>query len=128
MKVVLAEDDRKLRSLLSQILRPMGGDIVFECGTQFEAITWLEGHHDGWDLAVVNLFLAEGNGFALLRHCETRSPAQKVVMISNYVREPVAARACEAGADAFFDKSSQMEDFIEYCLAVRQSLPPNHRV
>jgi CheY-like chemotaxis protein len=116
MRVLLVEDNRALRALLSQMLRPVGMRIVFECGTQHEALAWLEAHRDGWDLALVDLFLAEGHGFALLRHCASRSPAQKMVLMTNYMREPVAARAAEAGADAFFDKATQMEELIAYCI------------
>lgn len=116
MRVLLVEDNPEFRSLLGQALRPLGARIVFECGTQREAIAWLEAHREGWDIALVDLFLAEGHGFALLRHCATRQAWQKTVLMTNYVREPVLARALAAGANAFFDKSTQLEELIAYCI------------
>jgi DNA-binding NarL/FixJ family response regulator len=122
MRVFLVEDNAALREQLTQFLGPLlGAEIVYEATTQQEATDWLDANPDGWDLALIDLFLASGNGFATLRHCAARTSRQKVVLMSNYVREPIRERALEAGADAFFDKATQMSDLAEFCLSVRQA-------
>jgi hypothetical protein len=38
-----------------------------------------------------------------------------VVVVSNYAREPVRQHVCDAGADAFFDKSFELEGLVDFC-------------
>lgn len=123
MRVFLAEDNPTLREQMAQFLRPMlGVEIVCTAITQKEAIDWLDANPGGWDLALVDLFLAQGHGFAILRHCATRTPRQKVVLMSGYVREPVRDRASAEGADAFFDKSTQMAELFDFCVETQRAL------
>ena len=65
---------------------------------------WLSEHRDGWALAVIDLVLADGHGFDVLRHCQDRAPHQRAVLLTNYTRDPVRENARRAGADAVFDK------------------------
>lgn len=123
MRVFLAEDNAAVREQMTQFLRPLlGVEIVYTATTQMEAIGWLHAHPHGWDLAVVDLFLAQGNGFAILRHCASRTSRQKVVLMSGYARDPVRDRALAEGADAFFDKSTQMAELFDFCLETGRSL------
>ena len=69
----------------------------------------------GWDIAVVDLFLAQGSGLGVLRHLRARSPSQRAVVLSNYATADMRRRCREAGADAVFDKSNELEAFIDYC-------------
>ncbi len=66
---------------------------------------------------MVDLFLREGHGFDVLRRCRRRQPHQKAVVLSNYNRGPVADYARQAGADAFFDKSFDLEQFVQFCIS-----------
>ncbi len=43
-----------------------------------------------------------------------RKPNQKAVVLTNYTRDPVRQYAREAGADAVFDKSFDMEALVQY--------------
>ena len=75
MRVFLAEDDAAMREHLGQVLRPIAGvEIVFAAATEQEAIDWLDAHPRDWDLALIDLFLARGHGFNILRRCTVRSP------------------------------------------------------
>jgi DNA-binding NarL/FixJ family response regulator len=118
MRVLLVEDNRDLREQLQRILHAIpGAQVVQACATSAEAVDWLAAHPRHWDLALVDLFLKEGNGFDVLRSCERREPHQKVAVISNYSREPAREYARHAGADAFFDKSFDLHALVEYCVA-----------
>ena len=125
MKVLLVEDNAAQRELLSQILRPLAGvEIVAIAATQHEAVAWLRDHPDDWDLALIDLFLAQGNGFAVLRECAGRASTQKVVLMSNYADEPVRERAVAAGADAFFEKGAETSALLDFCIHTRAALAP----
>jgi DNA-binding response OmpR family regulator len=41
-------------------------------------------------------------------------------MMSNYDRDPMRQRALDAGADAFFEKATQLEELIDFCVAHRR--------
>ena len=122
MRVLLAENNPVQRAQLSLLLQGMtGAQVAFEASTQQEATDWLDKHRDGWDLALVDLFLDRGHGYAILRHCRSRRPAQKVVIISDYATALARARAMEEGADAFFEKAAEMSELIAFCLTARNA-------
>jgi len=83
--------------------------------TQAEASQWLSSHDGEWHLAIVDLFLKEGNGLGVLAGCRKREPYQKVVVLTNYATEEIRRRAADLGADAVFDKSSELDDLFAYC-------------
>ena len=62
-----------------------------------------------------DLFLQRGHGFDVLRACAGREPLQKAVVLTNYTITPVRQYAAHAGADAFFDKSFEMDGLVAYC-------------
>ena len=118
MRVLLVEDQQDLREEIQRILHAIPGvQVIQACATSGEARDWIAQHVDGWDLALVDLFLQEGNGFDVLRACAMRPAHQKVVVLSNYTRDPARQYARLAGADAFFDKSLEMDALVGYCVA-----------
>ena len=117
MRVLLVEDHRDLREEIQRALHAIPGvQVVQACATSGEALAWLGRHPDGWELALVDIFLQEGNGFDVLRSCGGRADHQKAVVISNYTREPARECARQAGADAFFDKAQEMDALVRYCV------------
>ena len=61
------------------------------------------------DLVVLDLQLAEGGGFDVLRELHAKVPGLDVVMLSNYSSDPYRQIAERFGARAFFDKSREFE-------------------
>ena len=68
-----------------------------------------------WDLAVIDLFLREGSGMNVLDACRKRKAGQKVVVLSNHSSRDVRWRCMQLGADAVFDKSTELEMLVDYC-------------
>jgi DNA-binding NarL/FixJ family response regulator len=115
MRVLLVEDHSLVCEQLQRTIQAIpGAEVVQVARTARDATDWLRAHPDGWDLAVVDLFLAQGHGFEVLRRCRERRADQKAVVLSNYTRDPVRQYAREAGADAVFDKSLEMDALVEY--------------
>ena len=92
-------------------------DEVFGAEGEDEARDWLVAHDGQWDLAVVDLFLAQRSGLGVLRHLRARGPHRRAVVLSNYATPDMRRRCLEAGADAVFDKSNELEDLMAYCEA-----------
>ena len=61
------------------------------------------------DLVVLDVQLAEGSGFDVLRALHAEAPELRVVMLSNYSSDPYRQIAERFGARAFFDKTRDFE-------------------
>ncbi|MDM0015830.1 response regulator [Variovorax sp. J22P168] len=117
LSVFLVEDNQKIRDHLIPALAEMGSaSVMAVAGSEDEAIDWLARHKGEWDLAVVDLFLEQGSGLGVVKWCQGREPTQRVAVLTNYAAESVRKACLAAGADAFFDKSTQLEEFFEFCL------------
>jgi len=114
--VYLIEDNLLIRAnLVAALVELANVEIVGEAASEREATDWLRAHAGGWQLAVVDLFLAQGSGLGVLRACRTRRTSQKTVVLSNYVTSEMRRRCAELGADAIFDKSTEVDEFLAYC-------------
>ncbi len=49
--------------------------------------------------------------------CRKRGPYQKVVVLTNYATSDIRRRSMALGADAVFDKSSELDELFAYCIA-----------
>ena len=83
--------------------------------TEAAAKKWLSANDSRWELAIVDLFLAQGSGLNLLRDCQSRSARQKVVVFTSYTEEHLLRRCRELGADAVFDKAHDVEKLVNFC-------------
>ncbi|MGO4395409.1 response regulator [Variovorax sp. M-6] len=120
----LVEDNRTLRDNLIPALEELiDARMVGVAETEAEARTWLAAHADEWQLLIVDLFLKEGSGLGVLRHCMNRPERQRAVVLSNFVNADVRARCRTLGADAVFDKSKDLDAFIDYCVSDSSAQP-----
>ncbi|WP_096669289.1 response regulator [Polaromonas sp. AET17H-212] len=112
----LAEDNQIIRDNLTDTLEEIADvKVVAHAVTQAEASRWLTLHDGTWHLAIVDLFLKEGSGLGVLAGCRHREPYQKVVVLTNYATPEVRRRAAELGADAVFDKTTELDALFAYC-------------
>lgn len=58
-----------------------------------------------WDIVVVDLMLAEGQGFNVILHGRRSRPDALIVVLSEFAAPHVADRCVRAGADAVFRKT-----------------------
>jgi len=115
-KTYLVEDNPVIRENLIGFLEDIAdATVVAHASGEAEAVTWLGHHGDGWDVAIVDLFLDQGNGLGVVSACRRRAAHQKVVVLSNYATPDVRARSRALGADAFFDKSAEIDLLLDYC-------------
>jgi DNA-binding NarL/FixJ family response regulator len=119
-KAYIVEDNTLIRDNLVETLTELAGVQTIGYSTnEADACSWLEQHPADWDLLVVDLFLEQGSGLGVLRKCLQRSAMQKVVVLSNYATAEMRNRCLACGADAVFDKSTELDSFLDYCTARR---------
>ena len=51
----------------------------------------------------------------MIKACRNRKAKQKVVVLSNYATADMRQRSKQLGADAFFDKSAEIDLLLDYC-------------
>ncbi len=117
LRTYLVEDNPVIRENLIDTLAELANvKTVGAAGTEGEGCSWLTNNGDKWDLAIVDLFLREGNGLGVLASCMDRRPQQKVVVLSNYATPEMRSRCMALKADAVFDKSNEIDALLNYCV------------
>ena len=121
-RAYIVEDSPTIRENLIETLQELAlVDPVGVAETEHEGKKWLAQNDDYWDLAIVDLFLKEGSGLNILEACRRRRPSQKMVVLSNHATSDVRWRCAQLGADAVFDKSTEIDALVDYCVsAARQ--------
>jgi DNA-binding NarL/FixJ family response regulator len=119
----LVEDRADIRDTLIQAMEEVAPcRFVGHADSEAAARQWLQTHDDDWQLAIVDLFLAEGSGFGILQDCQARRAGQKVVVLTSYSHDNIASKCRSLGADEVFDKSADLEKLVDYCRAHAASL------
>nr|WP_255632093.1 response regulator [Rhodoferax sp. U2-2l] len=119
LRIFLVEDSLTIRVSLMDMLTDLADAcLVGVAEQQADAIQWLSEHPDGWDVAIVDIFLKRGSGLPVLSACAGRSPKQRVLVLSNYATSEMRAQALRLGVDRVFDKSQDVDALIDYCRQV----------
>ena len=114
LRVYIVEDNQRILQWLAEALEELAqAKVVGSAGTEAEACHWLAANDAAWGVAVVDLWLAQGNGIQVIK-CLQRRPEQRVVVLTNYPTQQVRQMCESAGADAFFDKSTELDEFTGY--------------
>lgn len=105
-RILLIEDSAVLsRRLIDLLSEPGRVSVTAQAATQSEALLRLQ--ESTYDVLVVDIELAEGNGVAVIRQVRQLYPpgAQPlVVVLTNYASDFVRDHCFAAGADYFLDK------------------------
>lgn len=122
IKTYVVEDSPTIRDNLIATLEELTGLIaVGTAESENEGVMWLTKSDNAWDLAIVDLFLKQGTGLGVVAACKNRLPTQKIIVLSNYATQDVRKQCALFGADAVFDKSTELEQLLEFCVNLSQS-------
>jgi DNA-binding NarL/FixJ family response regulator len=118
-RAFIVEDSSTIRDNLIETLKELAQvEPIGMAETEHEAKRWLA--RNDWDLAIIDLFLREGSGLNVLEALRQRKPHQKIVVLSNHSSRDVRWRCTQLGADAIFDKSTELEALMDYCAGQRE--------
>ncbi|AEG94293.1 response regulator [Ramlibacter tataouinensis] len=123
-RAYIVEDSPTIRENLIETLQELAEvEPVGVAETEHEGRHWLEHNGGRWDIAIIDLFLREGSGLNIIEACRSRRPTQKLVVLSNHATNDVRWRCAQLGADAVFDKSTEIDALVEYCVKARTTAP-----
>ena len=120
LRTYIVEDNLTIRENLVATLEELGGVApVGFAETEEQGSGWLTQHGAQWDLAIVDLFLKQGSGLGVLQACRERQANQKVVVLTNYATPDIRSRCTQLGVDAVFDKSTDIDALIDFCVGLQ---------
>jgi CheY-like chemotaxis protein len=105
-RILLIEDSEVLsRRLVDLLSEPGRLAVAAQAATQSDALSRLQ--ESVYDVLVVDIELAEGNGVAVIRQARALYPPESqpvIVVLTNYASDFVREHCFAAGADYFLDK------------------------
>ena len=108
LRVFLVEDSPVVLERLEALLGSIEGvSTIDHAASASEAIRGIVAAHP--DVVVLDVKLADGTGFDVLRAVRAQAPEVDVYMLSNFATEPYRRLAAQLGAQDFFDKSTEFE-------------------
>jgi DNA-binding NarL/FixJ family response regulator len=115
LRIYLVEDSPAILERLEAMLATVeGARTVGHASGASEAIEGILAEHP--DLVVLDLKLAEGSGFDVLRAVRGAAPGIDVYMLTNFASEPYRRLAERLGARDLFDKTTEFERVREAVL------------
>ncbi len=113
LRVFVVEDSELIRTRIIENVRSMG---------QFEVVGFAESENEAIasitslrpDIVVTDIQLKEGSGIEVVRQVRAHpyAPRPRIYVLTNYAFPEYKRQCCVAGADEFFDKSSEYDRFL----------------
>ncbi len=120
LKFYLVEDNAIICENLAETLHELvGAEVVGISDAQNEATLWLCDPSHQWDVAVIDIFLKRGNGIQVVAALRGVNRQKRIIVLSNYASPEVRSECLRLGADAVFDKSTELDDLIDFCAKVQ---------
>jgi DNA-binding NarL/FixJ family response regulator len=107
LRTLIVEDAPQISDRLIEMVS-VPGEVEVMATAATEALALAACDAQAFDLAVVDLQLAQGTGFAVIRRLRAKdSPGHRacIIVLTNHAVPALKIAAFDAGADHFFDKS-----------------------
>ena len=123
IRVFLVEDLPAMRSLLIDLFTSIGNfQVVGTASTEAEANLWFSEFPGMWDLAIVDLILAEGSGLGVVPRAKATRPDADVIVLSAFASPGIEKHLAKHGVEKVFDKADTPA-FIAWLDAYAQEWP-----
>lgn len=123
LRAFVIEDSPVVRESLIDALEQEAGVQVVGCAAEARAaIEWMDSRTNGCDVVIVDVFLRSGSGFGVLKAIRAYANPPRRVVLTNYATPEMRSRCQELGADAVFDKSSELEEMLTWFASRRPSM------
>jgi DNA-binding NarL/FixJ family response regulator len=120
LAVFIVEDEPLIQDSLKVVLEGyLQAEVVGTALSEAEAVAWLQANEEAWQLLVVDLLLKQGTGLGVLAALSALGRKKgMVVALTNAASPDNRAECIRLGADAVFDKTAEVNEFLAYCAAV----------
>ena len=109
-QILVVDDDKQFRALLSKVLKEMGGFSVEESESAEDALRRIE--RDTFDLVLVDLNLPNMDGLEFITQLVNRRPGVFTILITGAASIDSAVEAMKRGASDYLTKPFELEDML----------------
>lgn len=121
-KVLIVDDSAVVRERLRQLLaRVQGVDIAAEAAHAAEGGVLARRLKP--DVIIIDVNMRNGGGIGHLRELKRVHPAPQLIVLTNEAYPEIRDRCLAAGADHFFDKSTEYQEIVAVLSAMPQRSP-----
>ena len=118
LRAFVVEDSPIIRDSLVDALESEAEVEVVGCASdEREAMAWFDARTDGCDIAIIDIFLSNGNGLGILERMRAYGQPPCRVVLTNYATAEMRRRCASLGADVTFDKSTELEEMFDWIKA-----------
>lgn len=119
-KVLIVDDSAVVRERLRQLLaRVQGVDIAAEAAPAAGVLA----RRLKPDVIIIDVNMRNGGGIGHLRALKRVHPAPQLIVLTNEAYPEIRDRCLAAGADHFFDKSTEYQEIVAVLSAMPQRSP-----
>jgi len=112
LKILIADDSEQVRKSLSRLLSILRGvEIIGEAVDGQQAIDKTRKLKP--DILILDMKMPNGSGLDVLHEIAPDKENLRVIMLTNYANEQFRNESLKAGADYFFDKSTEFEKVFD---------------
>jgi DNA-binding response OmpR family regulator len=110
-KVLVVDDDKESRDLLSEVLTTNGYDVglVENAG----AAQALLAHDEDYGIVIADLRMPDGSGLELLRELRRQNSKRDVILMSSFISGAERKLALDLGVDALLEKPFRLSELLE---------------
>ncbi len=117
LRAFIVEDSPVIRENLVATLEEMTPlRVVGTAEDEATAVRRLTDTSQPVDIAIIDIFLAQGSGMGVLKALLEAGTKVERVVLTNYATEDVRRHCMALGASKVFDKSGEIDALVEYCL------------
>ncbi len=121
MKTFVVEDSEViLKNLVATLEELTPVKVVGSAPDAASAIDWLVQPTNMFDLVIIDIFLKSSSGLTVLSSILDLAIQAKRVVLTNYATPEMRARCAALGAHRVFDKSSEIDELVEYCVQLQE--------
>jgi DNA-binding NarL/FixJ family response regulator len=115
LRALIVEDSPVVLENLTETLEEMAGvEVVATAANEPGALAWMDSRSDGCDVVIIDIFLKSGSGIGVLKRLRDFAPPPDRVVLTNYATQEMRTRCLELGAEAVFDKSSEIDELVSW--------------
>ena len=119
MRLFIADDSEMIRTNLVKKLSEIEGiEVVGEAEDSSDAVEAIERLNP--DVAILDIRMPKGDGILALQTLKRNNSPLKVIMYTNYPYPQYKSKCLAAGADYFFDKSTEYRELTEVLNQLKQ--------
>ena len=116
LRALIVEDNPViLNNLIATLEELTDVRVVATVGNEADAVRELNQRASEFDLLIIDIFLTAGSGLGVLKSAKDLGLAAHRVVLTNYATPDMRRRCTALGADQVFDKSSELDELIDYC-------------